>query len=440
MRPKDTLDFRHRPADFDVMTTSDTLRPIAAEATTDDSLDLTTDVVIVGGGLAGLTLAAALATAGVPVICLDRDTPPTQMEEDFDGRTTALAFCSKQVLDGAGVWKHMADDAEAILDIRVVDQDSPLFLHYDHQDVGIGPFGWIADNIVIRRALFARVAELPGLRHIVPASVTRIDRDVRGARVTLADGRVVKARLVIGADGKNSFCRKSAGIGVVTWKYNQSAMICNIAHDQPHGGVAVEKFLPGGPFAILPLTDNRSSIVWSEQKSRVPMYMGLSDEAFTAEIQRRVGTWLGPVRVVTKRSAWPLSVLHAERYAAQRLALVGEAAHAMHPIAGQGLNMGLRDVAALAEVIVDAHRLGLDVGGPEPLARYERWRRFDNLTLITVTDLLTRLFSNDFGLLKLARDIGMAAVNRMPPLKKFFMRHAMGMVGELPRMIRGEPL
>jgi 2-octaprenyl-6-methoxyphenol hydroxylase len=168
--------------------------------------------------------------------------------------------------------------------------------------------------------------------------------------------------------------------------------------------------------------------------------MGLSDAAFTAELQKRVGSWLGPIRVVTKRSAWPLSVLHAERYVAQRLALVGEAAHAMHPIAGQGLNMGLRDVAALAEVIVDAHRLGLDVGGPEPLARYERWRRFDNLTLITVTDLLTRLFSNDFGPLKLARDIGMAAVNRMPPLKKFFMRHAMGMVGELPRMIRGEPL
>src|ERR687897_615622 len=203
------------------MTTSDTFRPVEAEATT-DSLDLTTDVVIVGGGLAGLTLGAALATAGVPVICLDRDTPPTQMEQDFDGRTTALAFCSKQVLDGAGVWKHMADDAEAILDIRVVDQDSPLFLHYDHQDVGIGPFCW-----------------------------------------------------------------KSAGIGIVTWKYNQSAMICNIAHDQPHCGVAVEKFLPGGPFAILPLTENRSSIVWSEQKSRVPMYMGLSDAAFTAELQKR---------------------------------------------------------------------------------------------------------------------------------------------------------
>ncbi|EWY35750.1 2-octaprenyl-6-methoxyphenyl hydroxylase [Skermanella stibiiresistens SB22] len=421
------------------MTTSDESRPSAAGQST-DSAGLTTDVVIVGGGLAGLTLATALATAGVPVICLDRDTPPTQLETDFDGRTTALAFCSKQVLAGAGVWPHMAEDAEPILDIRVVDQESPLFLHYDHTDVGIGPFGWIADNTVIRRALFARVAELPNLRHIVPASVTRIERDSGGAKVTLADGRVVKARLVVGADGKNSFCRKSAGITVTTWTYDQSAMICNIAHDQPHGGVAVEKFLPGGPFAILPLTDNRSSIVWSEKKTLVPKYLDMSTEAFTAELQRRVGTWLGPIRVVTKRSAWPLSVLHADSYVAPRLALVGEAAHAMHPIAGQGLNMGLRDVAALAEVIVDAHRLGLDVGGPEPLARYQRWRRFDNLTLITVTDLLTRLFSNDFGPLKLARDLGMAAVNRMPPLKKFFMRHAMGMVGELPRMIRGEPL
>lgn len=424
---------------FKDMTISDPFRPVAA-AQTVDSADLTTEVVIVGGGLAGLTLAAALATAGVPVVCLDRDTPPTQLETDFDGRTTALAFCSKQVLDGAGVWRHMADDAEPILDIRVVDQESPLFLHYDHQDVGIGPFGWIADNVVIRRALFARVAELPGLRHIAPAAVTRIERGARGAKVVLADGRTVTAKLVIGADGKNSLCRRSAGINVTTWTYDQSAMICNIAHDQPHGGVAVEKFLPGGPFAILPLTGNRSSIVWSERKSLVPTYMGLSDDAFAAELQRRVGTWLGPVRVVTGRSAWPLSVLHADRYVAQRLALVGEAAHAMHPIAGQGLNMGLRDVAALAEVIVDTHRLGLDVGGAEPLARYQRWRRFDNLTLITVTDLLTRLFSNDFGPLKLARDIGMAAVNRMPPLKKFFMRHAMGMVGELPRMIRGEPL
>jgi 2-octaprenyl-6-methoxyphenol hydroxylase len=421
------------------MTKLDTIRPDAAEEPI-ASLDLTTDVVIVGGGLAGLTLATALATAGMPVICLDRDTPPTQLEPDFDGRTTALAYCSKQVLEGAGVWQYMERDSEAILDIRVVDQNSPLFLHYDHQDVNIGPFGWVTDNWVIRNALFKRVAELPGLRHIAPASVTRIERDGRGARVTLADGRVVKARLVVGADGKQSFCRKSAGIGVMKWSYNQSAIICNIRHEQPHGGVAVENFLPGGPFAVLPLTDNRSSIVWSEKTSLVPMYMGLSDEEFTAELHRRIGTWLGKVEVVTKRSAWPLGVLHADRYVADRLALVGEAAHAMHPIAGQGLNMGLRDVAALAEVIVDTWRLGLDVGGAEALARYQRWRRFDNLSLITVTDLLTRLFSNNIGPLKLARDLGMAAVNRMPPLKKFFMRHAMGMVGELPRLIRGEPL
>jgi 2-octaprenyl-6-methoxyphenol hydroxylase len=226
----------------------------------------------------------------------------------------------------------------------------------------------------------------------------------------------------------------------VRWDYDQSAIICNIAHDGPHGGVAVEKFMPNGPFAVLPLSGNRSSIVWSEKRSLVPMYMNMSEDEFTRELQCRVGTWLGAVRPITRRWAWPLGVMHAERYIDRRLALIGEAAHAMHPIAGQGLNMGIRDVAALAEVIVDQYRLGLDVGDPEALARFQRWRRFDNFSLITVTDGLTRLFSNDIAPLRLARDVGMAAVNRVPPLKKFFMRHAMGIVGELPRLVRGEPL
>jgi 2-octaprenyl-6-methoxyphenol hydroxylase len=414
----------------------------AAELTTADlvTTDLATEVAIVGGGLSGLTLATALATAAVPVICLDRDPPSLQLEAEFDGRTTALAYCSKQVLDGAGVWRYMADEAGAILDIRVVDGESPLFLHYDHHDVGLGPFGYVLDNLVIRRALFRRVAELPKLVHIAPSVVTRIERGPQETRLTLDDGRVVKARLVVGADGKKSLCRQSAGIGVVRWDYDQSAIICNIAHDGPHGGVAVEKFMPNGPFAVLPLSGNRSSIVWSEKRSLVPMYMNMSEDEFTRELQCRVGTWLGAVRPITRRWAWPLGVMHAERYIDRRLALIGEAAHAMHPIAGQGLNMGIRDVAALAEVIVDQYRLGLDVGDPEALARFQRWRRFDNFSLITVTDGLTRLFSNDIAPLRLARDVGMAAVNRVPPLKKFFMRHAMGIVGELPRLVRGEPL
>jgi 2-octaprenyl-6-methoxyphenol hydroxylase len=440
LRPDAALDITAIRSDALAMTMP-TDMPSQAPAPSDPTpSDIVTEVAIVGGGLSGLTLAAALATAGVPVVCVDRDSPDAQLDADFDGRTTALAYCSQQVLDVAGVWRHMADDAAAILDIRASDQGRPLFLHYDHRDIGLGPFGYVLDNAVIRRALFARVAELPGLVHIAPAAVTGIARDARGARLTLDDGRAVRARLIVGADGKKSLCRADAGIGVMRWSYNQTAIICNIGHEKPHRGVAVELFLPNGPFAMLPLSGNRSSIIWSERSDLVPAYMALSEEAFTAELQRRVGRWLGRVRPVTRRWSWPLGVMHAERYTDQRLALIGEAAHAMHPIAGQGLNMGVRDVAALAEVIVDAWRLGLDVGGSPVLENYQRWRRADNLLLITVTDALTRLFSNDIGPLKLVRTLGMAAVNRMPPLKKLFMRHAMGIVGDLPRMIRGEPL
>jgi 2-octaprenyl-6-methoxyphenol hydroxylase len=402
--------------------------------------DIATTVLVVGGGLAGLTLACALAGAGVDVACIDRDTPDRHLGPDFDGRTTALAYGSRLILEGCGIWRHLAKEAEPILDIRVADSNSPLFLHYDHRDVNLGPLGHIVENAVIRRALFTRAAELPGLRHLTGMAVTAIERSRTGAAATLSDGRRIAARLVVGADGRQSFCRRSAGIGVVSWGYGQTAITCNIAHEKPHHGVAVEHFLPSGPFAVLPMTGNRSSIVWSERTDRVARYVGLDEAAFAREVERRAGPWLGRVRPVTPRSTWPIGVMHAERYADERLALVGEAAHSMHPIAGQGLNMGLRDVAALAEVVVDAHRLGLDPGDPGPLARFQRWRRFDNMSLILVTDVLTRLFSNDIAPLRLARDVGMAAVHRLPPLKRFFMRHAMGVVGELPRLIRGEPL
>lgn len=402
--------------------------------------EIRTEVLVVGGGLAGLTLATALASAGVPVACVDRDDPGRHLDADFDGRTTALAHASRNVLEGAGVWRHLAADAGPILDIRVADGNAPLFLHYDHRDVGLGPFGYIVENAVIRRALFARAGELEGLVHLTGTAVAALERTATRAVATLADGRRVAARLVVGADGQGSFCRRSAGIPVTSWRYDQTAIVCNIAHEKPHHGIAVEHFLPTGPFAVLPMTGDRSSIVWSERSDRVPIYMRLDDAAFAAELERRAGPWLGRVTPITRRWTWPLGVMHAGRYVDRRLALVGESAHAIHPIAGQSLNMGLRDVAALAEVVVDAHRLGLDVGDPAGLERYQRWRRFDNLTLVAVTDGLTRLFSNDVAPVRLARDLGMAAVNRAGPLKRFFMRHAMGMVGDLPRLIRGEPL
>ncbi|MBK3736285.1 FAD-binding protein [Azospirillum brasilense] len=414
------------------------------ESGTTAAQEITTDVVVLGGGLAGLSMAAALATAGVPVVCIDRDSPDRQAGDDFDIRTTAVAYASMKVLEGAGVWKHMEPDAGPILDIRVADQFSPLFVHYDHTELTWDgknqPFGWILDNKDMRRALFARAKELPGLHHLAPAQAVSIERSRAGATVTLADGRVVKARLVVGADGRRSLARESAGIKLRAWAYDQTAIICTIRHSEPHNGVAVEHFLPNGPFAVLPMTENRSSIVWSEKRSLVDMYLKLPEDQFIDELTRRSGGYLGDIELVTRRDAWPLSVLLAERFIAERVALIGEAAHAIHPIAGQGLNLGLRDVAALAEVIVDAHRLGLDVGSPEVLARFQRWRRFDTVLLAVVCDGLVHLFSNNIPPVKLARDVGMAVVNRLPPLKRFFMRHAMGVVGELPRMIKGVPL
>jgi 2-octaprenyl-6-methoxyphenol hydroxylase len=405
---------------------------------------IATEVVVVGGGLAGLSMAAALAGAGVPVVCIDRDSPDAQGRDGFDIRTTALAYGSQKVLEGAGVWTHLAPHACPILDIRVADQFSPLFVHYDHRELTLEgqhrPLGWIVDNKDLRRALFARAAELPGLVHLAPAEVAGIERSASGVTVALVDGRRVTARLAIGADGRQSLARRSAGIDVVRWAYDQSAIICTISHTEPHHGVAVEHFLPTGPFAVLPMTGNRSSIIWSEKRSLVPTYLGLPDDEFIAELQRRSGGYLGDIALASRREAWPLSVLLARSFVAGRLALVGEAAHAIHPIAGQGLNLGLRDVAALAEAVVDTWRLGLDVGSADVLNRFQRWRRFDTVMMATVCDSLVHLFSNSLPPLRLARDIGMAVVNRVPPLKRLLMRHAMGIVGELPRMIRGLPL
>ena len=403
-----------------------------------------TQVAVLGGGLAGLSLAAALATAGIPVACIDRDAPDAQGRDGFDIRTTALAYASMKVLEGAGVWRHLEPDAGPILDIRVADQFSPLFVHYDHRDLtvdgGNQPFGWIVDNKDMRRALFARAAELPGLLHLTPAAAAAIERGPGGALIRLTDGRTVKARLVVGADGRKSLARESAGIGVRRWNYNQTAIICTIRHSEPNRGVAVEHVLPGGPFAVLPMTENRSSIVWSERREWAESYISMPEDQFIDELQRRSGGYLGDIELLTRREGWPLSVLLADSFVAERLALVGESAHAIHPIAGQGLNLSLRDVAALAESVADAWRLGLDVGGAEVLARYQRWRRFDTLLLAAVCDSLVHLFSNNFGPVRLARDLGLAAVNRLPPLKRFLMRHAMGIVGETPRLIRGIPL
>jgi 2-octaprenyl-6-methoxyphenol hydroxylase len=400
----------------------------------------THELVIVGGGLVGLTLGIACAEAGLDVAVVDREDPAVTVAESFDGRASAIAFGSRQALAAIGLWEKVAAEAAPILEIRVADDNAPLFLHYDHREVGDQPLGWIVENRMLRRALLARVRELPRLRHLAPSTVVDVERSSMGALVRLHDGRALHARLVAAADGKASPLRKAAGIRTIEWSYPQIGIVTTVRHAEPHRGVAVEHFLPAGPFAILPLTGNRSSLVWTERAALAPRIMALDESDFASELRRRFGDFLGAVEPVGPRWSYPLAFLHAQRYGAERLALVGDAAHVIHPIAGQGLNLGLRDVAALAEVLVDARRLGLDIGDAMAIERYERWRRIDNWMLSAVTDSLNRLFSNAIPPVKLARDLGLAAVNALPPLKRLFMRHAMGVVGDLPRLVRGEPL
>ena len=431
--------------------------------------ELLVELAVVGGGLNGLTLGIACASAGLRVAVIDREDPATMLGERFDGRTSAIAFGSMRVLDGIGVWPLVAGRAEAIREIRVADNSAPLFLHYDHREIGDEPLGWIVENRDLRRALHARAGQLANLQHLAPAKVTHwndallsvvpanagtqgnrtslaLDSRLRGndgrnfGELRLADGGTVRAELIAAADGKNSPLREAAGIRSVKWSYPQIGIVATVRHARPHRGVAVEHFLPAGPFAILPMTDNRSSSVWTERADLAPKLLALDDAAFHRELAARFGDFLGDIAVEGPRWSYPVSFLHAETYVAPRLVLVGEAAHVIHPIAGQGLNMGIRDTAALAECLVDGRRLGLDLGDAIVLARYERWRRFDNVALAAVTDGLNRLFSNSVPPVKLARDLGLAAVGQMPPLKRFFMRHAMGMVGELPRLVRGEAL
>lgn len=399
-----------------------------------------TEALVVGGGMVGLTLAVALAGAGIAVVVVDPEQPEAVTDAGFDGRASAIAAGSADVLAALGLWPSMAPAAQAILEIRVSDGHSPLFLHYDYRDLGDGPLGFIVENRAIRRALYDRLPEVPSARLIPCRRVVGLERDAVAATATLDDGTRVRAALAIAADGRDSPVRQAAGIGATRWRYDQTGIVCTVAHELPHRGVAQEHFLPAGPFAILPLTGDRSSIVWTERAALAPAIMALEEAAFADELGLRFGDHLGAIRPVGPRFAYPLALVHAERYVASRLALIGDAAHAIHPIAGQGFNLGLRDVAALAEVVVDGVRLGLDAGDGAALERYQRWRRFDNMVMLAATDALNRLFSNDAAPVRLARDAGLAAVNRAPPLKRLFMRHAMGRLGALPRLARGLPL
>jgi 2-octaprenyl-6-methoxyphenol hydroxylase len=399
------------------------------------------ELLIAGGGLVGLLLGIACAGAGLEVAIVDPQDPEAIPEDGYDARSSAIAYASRRALDGLGLWQQIATEAEPILEIRVADNNSPLFLHYDHRDLGTGdPLGYIVENRVLRRALIERLRALPNLSFRPRRKVAAAETSSVSAVAVLSNGERVGARLVAAADGQGSPLRRAAGIAVVEWRYPQTSITTTVRHERPHGGVAVEHFLPAGPFAILPMTGLRSSVVWTERAELAVRLAALPDAAFAAELGARFGDFLGSVEPLGPRATYPLGLMLANRYSARRLALVGEAAHLIHPIAGQGLNLGIRDVAALAELVIDARRLGLDIGNDVLLGRYQLWRRSDALQLATVTDGLNRLFSNAIAPVRLVRDLGLAAVNRLPPLKRLLMRDAMGLTGDLPRLLRGEPL
>jgi 2-octaprenyl-6-methoxyphenol hydroxylase len=400
------------------------------------------DVLIAGGGFAGFALAIALRQSLGPqfaVVLADPDLARTRE----DARASAVAAAPRRMFEALGAWAAVANEAQPILDMvvtdsRLDDAARPVFLTFGGEIEPGEPFAHMIENGRLIAALSAKAASA-GV-HLVATPVTEFDAGPGQTNVRLGDGSTVTAKLLVAADGARSRLREQAGIAIHGWSYGQSAIVTTVTHERDHHGRAEEHFLPAGPFAILPLRHNRSSIVWTEQAEEASRIIALPDDEFHHELEKRFGLRLGEIVVSGARRAYPLGLWVARRFIADRLALVGDAAHVIHPIAGQGLNMGLRDVAALAEAVVDAVRLGLDPGDATVLERYQRWRRFDTMTMSVSTDGLNRLFSNQSDVLRLARDIGLGIVDRLPGLKRLFIREAAGLVGEVPKLLRGEAL
>jgi 2-octaprenyl-6-methoxyphenol hydroxylase len=401
------------------------------------------DVLIAGGGFAGLTLAIALRQGLGSSFSVTVADPTLGASRAGDERASAIVAAARRLLDTIGIWQAVAGEAQPILDMvvtdsRLEDATRPVFLTFAG-DVEPGePFAHMVENRHLIDALVACAeAEHIDLR---PTAVTSYDSRPDGIDVTLADGSVVEASLLVAADGARSKLRERAGIATHGWDYNQSGIVVTVGHERDHGGRAEEHFLPAGPFAILPLSGKRSSLVWSEKRAEAARIVSLGEGEFHGELERRFGLRLGEIKALDTPRAFPLSYFVARSFIAERMALVGDAAHVIHPIAGQGLNMGLKDVAALAEVVVDAARLGIDLGQQDVLERYQRWRRFDTMAMGLATNSLNFLFSNQSTLLRTVRDIGLGLVDRAPPLKSLFIRQAAGLAGEVPRLLKGEAL
>ena len=401
------------------------------------------DVIIAGGGFVGMSLALALGGAapkGFRVALVDAE--PAESTKP-DARASALSAASKGLLSVLGIWPALAGNAEAITTIEITDSSldakrRPHLLGFD-DDLKPGESGaYMIENEDLIRGLRSAVLRAPAIEMLAPDSVTSFAATPFAIEARLASGGGLGAKLLIAADGKRSRLRERAGIKCVGWSYPQLGIVTTVAHAKPHHGKAVQHFLPSGPFAILPLQGNRSSIVWSEAKDRAAEIMAGDEASFLAELTRRFGDQLGTIELAGPRQSFPLDLQIARSFVGDRFVLIGDAAHAVHPLAGQGLNIGIRDVAALAEIIVEGARLGLDLGSPVLLERYERWRRFDSALSATAMHGLNRLFSNDSAPLRVLRDLGLGLVERTPRLKRFFVREAAGLTGDVPRLLKGE--
>ena len=400
------------------------------------------DVIIFGGGLAGLALASALDSSGVSAIVVDPADPERMRGAAFDGRTSAVSSSSMRMLRTIGVAGHLAEPGCPILRIAVADGLQPGALHFDADDDE--PLGWMHENRHLRAALQDRAEAGKNIWLLWKSRISSVDRGDHGVVVALEDGRKLLAPLLVGADGRNSSTREDAGLRIARWKYDHQAIVSVLRHERPHDNVAYEIFYPTGPFALLPMTDDanghRAAIVWSVPEEGAPGWLSLSDSDFAAEAQAAMGGFLGAIAMLAPRSSYPLGFHHAAQITAKRLALVGDAAHAIHPIAGQGLNLGFRDVAALAQVVVEGARLGLDLGDRQLLDRYQRWRSLDALSVAFATDTLTRIYGVPGRTASAIRRFGMGLIGRISPIRERLMSEARGTSGELPLLLRGLPI
>ena len=398
------------------------------------------DLLISGAGVVGMTLAYALAEQGLKVSIVDSLDVERSLTDEFDGRSYAISYAPYVMLKTIGLWNKIAAEAQPINEIHVTDGNSPVFLHFDQEELGDGPLGQMVEVRHIRAGLFDAIKDHKNITLLMPDKVDKAETYPGYVSVEFESGKQLEAALLVSAEGRGSTLRQQNDINIRVWNYNQTGIVTTVEHELDHQGIAHEKFFPSGPFAILPLQNKRSSIVWCEPPKRAKTIMGLPERSFNAELSKKFGSFLGDVKSLGQRWAYPLTMQLADDYTAERFCLIGDAAHGIHPIAGQGFNLGLRDIAALSEVLVDAYRLGGDIGSELVLERYVHWRRTDNNILALGMDGLTRLFSNDNPVISFARRAGIAAVEEMPPVKRFFMQHARGTVGKLPRLLRGNSL